>query len=59
MNMFECTFVTQHLNEFNSIQNQFLLTKIEFDDEIIAFIVLPSLPNSLEVMTLALTQPTR
>ena len=38
--------VTQHLNEFNIITNQFSFVEIDFDYEIRALILLASLPNS-------------
>ena len=46
LKMTENASVAQHLNEFNTITNQLLFVKIDFDDEIRALIVLASLPNS-------------
>ena len=46
LKMIEGTFVTQHLNEFNTITNQLSSVEIDFDDEIRALILLASLPNS-------------
>ena len=46
LKMVEGTSVTQHLNEFNTINNQLSSVKIDFDDEIRALILLASLPNS-------------
>ena len=40
------TPVAQHLNEFNTITNSLSTVRIEFDDEVCAFIFLASLPNS-------------
>ena len=40
LKMVEGTPVTQYLNEFNSITNQFSSVKIDFDDEIWALILL-------------------
>jgi hypothetical protein len=46
LKMTEGAFVTQHLNNFNTITNQLLSVEIEFDDEIRALILLASLPSS-------------
>jgi hypothetical protein len=46
LKMTESTSVTQHLNNFNSITNQFLSVEIEFDDEICALILLASLSSN-------------
>ena len=51
----EGTPVAQHLNEFNTITNQLSLVEIEFDDEVRALILLASLPNSWEVMRMAVS----
>ena len=51
----ESTPVTQHLNEFNTITNQLSTVEIEFDDEVQALIFLASLPNSWEVMRIAMS----
>jgi acyl-activating enzyme 14 len=50
LKMTESTSVTQHLNNFNSITNQFLFVEIEFDDEICALILLASLSSNWEGM---------
>ena len=47
--------VAQHLNEFNTITNQLSSVEIDFDDEIRALIILASLPNSWEVMRMAVS----
>jgi len=46
LKMTESTSVTQHLNNFNSITNQFLSVEIEFDDEICALILLASFSSN-------------
>lgn len=46
LKMPEVIFVAQHLNEFNTITNQLLFVKIEFDDKIQALILLALLPNN-------------
>ena len=51
----EGTPVAQHLNEFNTITNQLSTVEIEFDDEVHALIFLASLPNSWEVMRMAMS----
>nr|TKS10928.1 hypothetical protein D5086_0000078330 [Populus alba] len=49
LKMVENTYVTQHLNNFNTITNQLSSVEIEFDDEIRALILLASLPSTEEV----------
>ena len=51
----ESTPIAQHLNEFNTITNQLSMMEIEFDDEVRALILLASLPNSWEVMRIAMS----
>ena len=46
LKMAEGMFVTQHLNEFNTITNQLSSVEIDFDDEIKTLILLASLSNS-------------
>ena len=58
LKMAEGILVTQHLNEFNIITNQFSSIKIDFDDEIQALILLTSLPNSWEAMRIAVSNST-
>ena len=58
LKMVENASVTQHLNEFNTITNQLLSIEIDFDDEIRVLIVLASLPNSWEVMRMAVSNTT-
>ena len=55
LKMAESVAVAKHLNEFNTITNQFSFVEIEFDDEIHALIVLASLPNSWEAMRMAVS----
>ena len=55
LNMTENASVAQHLNEFNTITNQLLFVKIDFDDEIRALIILASLPNSCEAMRMVVS----
>jgi hypothetical protein len=52
LKMVEGASVAQHLNEFNTITNQ--LSPMEID-EIRALIVLASLPNSWEAMTVVVS----
>ncbi|KAL6345593.1 hypothetical protein AAG906_017323 [Vitis piasezkii] len=58
LNMAENASVAQHLNEFNTITNQFLFVEIDFDDKIRALIVLAFLPNSWEAMRMAVRNST-
>jgi len=58
LKMIEGTFVTQHLNNFNTITNQLSSIEIEFDDEIRALILLASLPSSWEGMRIAMSNST-
>ena len=46
------------MNEFNSITNQLSFIEIDFDDEILALIVLASLPNSWEAMRMTVSNST-
>lgn len=47
--------MAQYLNDFNTITNQFSSIEIEFDDNIRALIILISLPNSWDAMTMAVS----
>ena len=58
LKMVENALVAQHLNEFNTITNQLSFVEIDFDDEIRALIILASLPNSWEVMRMAISNST-
>ena len=58
LKMAENASITQHLNEFNTITNQFSSVEIDFDDEIRALIVLASLPNSWEAMRMTVSNST-
>ena len=51
----EGTHVAQHLNEFNTITNQLSTMGIEFDNEVLALILLASLPNSWEAMRMSVS----
>ena len=55
LKMAENASVAQHLNEFNTITNQFSSKEIDFDDKIRALIVLASLPNNWEAMRMAVS----
>ena len=59
LKMVEGTPMAQHLNEFNTITNQLSSVEIDFDDEIRALIVLASLPNSWEVVRMAVSNSAR
>ena len=54
----EGTPIAQHLNEFNTITNQLSTVGIEFDDEVRALILVSSLPNSWEIMRMAMSNST-
>lgn len=49
------TFVAQHLNDFNTITNQLSYVEIEFDNEIGVLILIMSLSNSWETMSMAVS----
>ena len=55
LKMAEGATVVKHLNEFNTITNQLSSVEIEFDDKIRMLIVLAFLPNSWEVMRMAMS----
>ena len=59
LKMVENASVAQHLNEFNTITNQLSSEEIDFDDEICALIILPSLPNSCEAIRMVVSNFTR
>ena len=59
LKMGEEALVAQRLNEFNTIMNQLSLVEIDFDDKIRALIVLASLPNSWEVVTMVVSNSAR
>jgi len=46
LKMGECIFVTDHINEFNTILAQLESVHIKFEDEVNALILLSSLPDS-------------
>jgi hypothetical protein len=46
MNMSEGGYIIDHLNEFNTITNQLSSIKVDFDDEVKAFLILCSLSES-------------
>jgi hypothetical protein len=45
MKMSEGGFVAYHLNEFNMVTNQLSSVKVDFDDEVMALLILCSLPE--------------
>jgi hypothetical protein len=45
MNMSEGGSIADHLNEFNTITNQLSFVKVDFDDEVLALLILCSLPE--------------
>ncbi|XP_038697963.1 uncharacterized protein LOC119995516 [Tripterygium wilfordii] len=47
--------VTHHLNEFNALINNLSYVEIKFEDEVMALILLASLPNSWEPMRMAVS----
>jgi hypothetical protein len=44
MKMSEGGFVADHLNEFNTVTNQLIYVKVDFDDEVMAILILCSFP---------------
>jgi hypothetical protein len=46
MNMSEGGYIADHLNEFNTVTNQLSSIKVDFDDEVKAFLILCSLSES-------------
>ncbi|KAJ0101803.1 hypothetical protein Patl1_04413 [Pistacia atlantica] len=46
LKMKEGASVTNHINDFNTIINQLLSVKIDFDEEVCPLILMASLPNS-------------
>lgn len=55
----EGSWVTMHLNKFNSINNQLSSIEIEFDDEVRALILLATLLNIWEAMRMAVNSTVR
>jgi hypothetical protein len=55
LKMEEGALVAYHLNEFNTITNQFSSVEIDFDYEIRALIILVSLPNRWEAVRMAVS----
>jgi hypothetical protein len=46
MKMSKCGSVEDHLNEFNTVIDQLSSVKVDFDDEVMALLILCSLPES-------------
>ena len=46
MKMSEGGSIADHLNEFDTVTNQLCSVKVDFDDEVRAFLILCSLPES-------------
>ncbi|KAJ0078355.1 hypothetical protein Patl1_36722 [Pistacia atlantica] len=55
LKMREGAFMTEHMNDFNTLINQLSFVKIDFDEEVHALIFLASLPNSWELMRAAIS----
>jgi hypothetical protein len=55
MNMSEDGSVADHLNEFNTITNQLGYVKVDFDDEVRAFVILCSLLESWNNLVMAIS----
>jgi hypothetical protein len=45
MNMLEGGYVSDHLNDFNTVTNKLSSVKVDFDDEVWALLILFSLPK--------------
>ena len=58
LKMVENALVAQHLNEFNTITNQFSSVEIDFDNDIRALIILASFPNSWVVIRIVISNST-
>ena len=55
MKMAEGGFFTDHLNEFNTITSQLSSVGVNFDEEIRAFLILCSLPESWNVLVITVS----
>ncbi|KAJ0089976.1 hypothetical protein Patl1_13861 [Pistacia atlantica] len=58
LKMKEGASVTNHINDFNTIINQLLSVKFDFDEKVCALILMASLPNSWEPMRAAISNST-
>ena len=55
MKMLKGGFVTDHLNEFNTLTSQLSFVKVNFDDEVRALLILCSLPESWNSLVVAVS----
>jgi hypothetical protein len=55
MKMSEGGFIADHLNEFNTVTNQLIYVKVDFDDEVRALLILCSFPESWNSLVMAVS----
>ncbi|CAN1807780.1 Retrovirus-related Pol polyprotein from transposon TNT 1-94 [Linum perenne] len=58
LKMEESSSAAEHLNSFNTIISQLSTVEINFDDEVLALIILASLPNSWDAMRTSVSNST-
>jgi hypothetical protein len=56
MKMSEGGSVADHLNKFNTVTNQLSSLKVDFDDEVMALLILFSLPESRNGLVMAISK---